>query len=228
MLVVAAAKKTTSTRKAPAKPKTPPAKSTKRSTAVSTAAKRRKREQERAKVAAAGGKRLTAAQKVMRDSMIVARLAAGDPRAEVARDAAVTVRTVERVAKEARAQRSPIEEAPMDRLEDLARGFVRDIADFRSAAWAWFDVNQAASLGALKGASEARMRLATMLENVGKLPSNLEVFRTEMEMQHIAEEMGVVLLAVQKGERSLDEALHFFASLATNRGRERLTEVAGA
>jgi hypothetical protein len=62
---------------------------------------------------------------------------------------------------------------------------------------------------------------------VGKLPSNLELFRSEMEMMRIAEQMGEVLAGVRDGEKSAEDAIEFFRELVTNRGRAALPEVAG-
>lgn len=142
--------------------------------------------------------------------MIVAGVAAGEDKRDVAKRAGVTVRTVERVVAAAEDVRSPLERTPMELLEGMARDSMRSIADLESMAFAWLDLNQSASLGAKKAAGEERARLAALLAEVGKLPSNLELFRSEMEMQRIAEEMGRALLAVRDGSMTLDQAIEVF------------------
>lgn len=217
--------------KAPAKGKAKPpagargARQQARKTQASTTKRKADAAAKRAKDARATGKRLTSAQTVLRDSMIRARYAQKVPWAAIAREAGVTVRSCQRVVEAARAVPSPLDAHPMELLEELARGFERSIGDYEAMAFAWADSNQSASLGAKKAADETRARLATLMANVGKLPSNLELFRSEVEMQRIAEKMLEFMAAVAEGSRSPEEAMEYLHELVMERGRRMLPQV---
>lgn len=165
-----------------------------------------------AKDQGATGGRLPSAKTQLRDSMIVARVAQGLSYAVVAEEAKVTKRTVERVVAAARL-RSPLEEQPMRLLEELAVGLRLAIGDFEAMALAWFDSNQSAALGAKKASVEARAQLATLMADVGKLPSNLELFRTETALRRVAEEMLKTMRAVAAGEMDVSEAIDRFREM---------------
>lgn len=174
-----------------------------------------------AKGAGATGRRLGSAKQQLRDSMIVARKAQGLSNAMIASEARVTERTVERVLADRRGVRSPLDESPMQLLEELAVGFRLAIGDYEAMALAWFETNQTAALGAKKAADETRIRLAAFLSDVGKLPSNLELFRSEAEMQRIAEEMVRTMQAVAAGEMDASEAVEVFRRLAARRAEQQ-------
>lgn len=183
----------------------------------------------KAKGAGATGPRLSAAKQALRDSMIVARAAQGMPYAVIAVEAGVGVRQVERVVAGRRGIRSPLEDSPMDLLDELAVGYRLSIGDFEAMALAWFESNQSASLGAKKAADETRARLAALLEVVGKLPEDLELFRSEVQMQRIAETMAQTMRAVADGGLEAAAAVEVFEELIGRRpGRVlRITERAG-
>lgn len=213
-------------KKAPAKGSRTPARRAKKT--VSAAAKKKAdAAAQRAKAAGATGRRLSAAKAQLRDSMIVARKAQGMGNDAIAAEAGVTTRTVERVLAERRGVQSPLDQPSMDLLEDIATGLKLSIGDYEAMAVAWFDSNQSASLGAKKAADEARARLATLMAEVGKLPSNLELFRTEAALRQIAERMVEVMRAVEAGEMSAEEAAVEFGQLLTGAERRQLEAGAG-
>lgn len=181
-----------------------------------------------AKTAGAVGGRLSGAKKQLRDAMIRARVSEGRTYAEIAREAKVTTRTVERVIEDARKVRSPLEDAPMDLLTELATGHRSSIADFESMSAAWFDVNQQASLGAKKAADESRARLAMLLRDVGKLPEDLETFRSEIELTRIAQEMSRKMREFAAGDVEVGEVVEFFEGLIGLKPRLALVEGEGA
>lgn len=202
-----------------------PSKRSKNSTAAATT-KRANAAAAAAKKAGAKGSRLSAAKQQLRDSLIMARKAQGLSNRVIAAEAGVTERTVERILADRRGVGSPLDDAPGKLLDELATGFRLSIGDFEAMALAWFDSNQSAALGAKKAADETRARLATLMADVGKLPTNLELFRSEMQMQRIAEEMVNVMRAVAAGEKDASEAVDFFRGLVAERSRE-LTETTG-
>jgi hypothetical protein len=105
-------------------------------------------------------------------------------------------------------------------LEALATGFTRSIADYEAMAHLWLETNQSAALGAKKAADETRARLATLLAEVGKLPRDLELFRSEMEMMRIAQGMVETMRRVAAGEMSAEEAVEVFREAGARRRPE--------
>lgn len=185
------------------------------------AAKRKADAAAKAAVAAgAKGARLPAPQMGLRNSLILARREQGVPWGEVAKEAHVSVKTAQRVVDAANELPSPLDARPMELLEALARGLLRSIADYEGMAFAWQMTNQTAALGAKKAADETRGRLAGLMADVGKLPENLELFRSEMEMRRIAEEMVAVLEAVVAGERTAEDALRVFGQVLRSQHEE--------
>lgn len=175
-----------------------------------------------AKRAGARGARLSAAKRQLRDSLIMARKAQGVSNAVAAAEAGVTERTVERIIADRRGVGSPLDDSPGQLLDELAIGFRLSIGDFEAMALAWFDTNNSASLGAKKAADETRARLSALLAEVGKLPENLELFRSEMEMQRIAERMVGVMRGVAAGEMDASEAVDFFRGLLAEQAQRQL------
>ena len=152
------------------------------------------------------------------------------PHAVIAAEAKVSVRQVERIVAGNRGVRSPLEDTPMELLDELAVGYRLAIGDFEAMALAWFDSNQSASLGAKKAADESRGRLAALLEVVGKLPEDMELFRSEAQMQRIAETMAQTMRAVADGEMEPAAAVDVFEGLIGRRPAVRvigITERAG-
>lgn len=193
-----------------------------RQTRELTVEERAEREAANAKRAAAKGARLNSAQTGLRNSLIIARAAQGMEWKDIAKEAGISARQCQRVAEAARSVDSPVDESPMQLLEGIASGFARSIGDYERMAFAWADTNQSAALGAKKAADETRARLASLMAEVGKLPSNLELFRSEMAMQRIAEQMVGMMRAVAAGEKTPDEAVAFFRELVGQRARAQL------
>lgn len=219
-----AAAKGTTTRaaaKRPAAGKKPAAKAAR---AAKTAAgkKRADAAAQRAKQAGATGKRPSAGKKALRDSMILARAEQGVPWAEIAKEAGIDKRSCQRVVEQLREVPSLLDERPMKLLEDLVRSLTRSIADYEGLAFEWADTNHTAALGAKKAADETRFRLAVLLENVGKLPDNVELYRTEEEMRQIAEQMAEQLTLARDGRVTVEDAIEYFRSLVVDQRRGQL------
>lgn len=184
-----------------------------------------------AKAANARGKRLNASKAALRDSLIVARKAQDWPWEAIAAEAGITPRRCQQIVEEHRGIKSPLEELPMRLLEDLSMGLKLSIGDFEAMAAAHAEVNPAVALGAKKAANEARRDLLDLLQAVGKLPENLELFRTEAEMQRLAEQMVEKIEGVASGDVTPYEALMFFRGLVMRPGDlpapHELTETTG-
>lgn len=156
--------------------------------------------------------------------MIVARAAQGVPWEEIAREAGISIRSCQRAVETRKQMPTDLERAPMELVEEFTRDFRASIADYEAMAFAYSATNPTAALGAKKAADESRSRLINLLDNIGKLPDNFELFRSEVEMMLIAERMAEELRLLRDGHRSPQEVLDFFRSLVTRRQRRALPE----
>lgn len=163
-----------------------------------------------AKAAGARGRRLTAAKQALRDSLIVARAAQDWPVQAIAAEVDLSVEQVRRVLRGKRGVRSPLEETPMQLLEDLARGFKLSVGDLEAMAAAWVHDNHNAALGAKKAANDARRHFMDLMATVGKLPTDLELFQQEAALQRVADEMVQIMQSVERGETSAKDAVAAF------------------
>jgi predicted methyltransferase MtxX (methanogen marker protein 4) len=75
------------------------------------------------------------------------------------------------------------------------------------------EAHPAAAVGAMRLARETHTQYIQLLMALGKLPQNLELFRSEAMMQRIAEEMVEKLEAFVRGEVEAAELLVFFRTL---------------
>jgi len=166
--------------------------------------------------------RVTGTKRRLRDAMIVARATQQWTLDEIAAEAKVTQRTVARVLADARSVRSSLDASPMDLLDGLVTAFGESIATYHAMAHDVYEKNPSVALGALKAADHTRERLYTVLANVGKLPSDLETFRTEEELRRLADEMAETLMRVRDGHISFDDAIAFLRSAAKSAERPAL------
>lgn len=191
--------------------------------APKAAAKRAESAAQAAKAAGAvsrSGKGLTMAQRRLRDSAIVARLAAGWTQEMVAEEFGLTDRQVRRIASETQATLTALDKRPMQVLEDLLRGYERAVVDFEAMAHEWAAAHPNAAMGAKRAALDTRVAVAELLMRLGKLPRNLELFRSEAQMLRIAEEMVGKLEDLARGDASADDVLVFFRALLPDQPRE--------
>jgi len=169
----------------------------------------------------ARGARLTAGKQALRDSLIVARRAQDWTWEMIAVEAGVSVRQAQKVFKDAKGLRSPLDDSPMKVLEDLATGFKLSIGDFEAMAFANAETNPSVALGAKRAADEARTRYMELQQRVGNLPRNLRVFRSEARLRSIATEMFDVLTELRAGKITADEAFEHFQEIAFGKPDER-------
>lgn len=169
---------------------------------------------------AIGGKGLSAHQRQIRDTAVIARLATGVTQVMVAEEFKITERQVRRIETERAKMPSGLDERPMDILEGLMRAYRADIADFEAMAYLYRNSFPSAAVGAKKAARETRREYVEMLFALGKLPTNLELFKSEAAMMRYAEQMIDVLEALVRGDTSPEDALSFFRSLIPDRPAE--------
>lgn len=159
------------------------------------------------------------ARRRLRDTAIVAAVAAGQKPTKLAEDFAITPTRVRQILRDRSRAPSVLEARPMQLLEDLLRTYRDDIADLEAMARRYLDSHPAVALGAKRSAIETREKLVMVLESLGKLPDNLELFRSESEMLRVAEIMLDKLDGLRQGKLSGDEVFEFFRSLLLSRDR---------
>jgi len=172
-----------------------------------------------AKAKGATGGKLSVMARQLRDTAIRARDAAGWTSPMIADEFEITDRQVRRVLADGKKMPSGIDDAPMEILEDLLRGFRGSIASFEAMAFDYRESHPNVALGAKRAADDARDRYAQLLSVVGKLPDNLELFRAESVLRGIAKEMGELMPKLEAGEITATEASAFFRSLVTDGDR---------
>src|SRR2546423_904054 len=108
----------------------------------------------RAKRAGAIGPNGSDGRRSLRDSAILARAATRTPQREIGEEFGVSGRTVRAVLERARHARSPLEERPMQLIEDALRAYLRQRADLLVLAWVNAEKNSPVALGALRAAGD--------------------------------------------------------------------------
>ncbi len=208
-------KRTTTTRAPKRTAKTPT--KTRKARVPRTASEAAEKAAAKAKANAATGRNVTIMQRQLRDTAIRARDAAGWASLMIADEFGITDRQVRRVLAGGAKLPSGIDDAPMEILEDLLRGFRGSIASFEAMAFDYRESHPNVALGAKRAADDARDRYAHLLSVTGKLPNNLELFRAESVLRRLADEMIDAMVKVEQGEMSGADAGAFFRSLVTKR-----------
>lgn len=168
--------------------------------------------EERAKQAGARGGRLRVAQRALRDALIVQRVTEGWSWAMIAEEAAISARQCQRVANEYAENPSPLDVAPTQLIEELARGYRQSVSTFTALA-ASAD-NTAAAVGALKGANDAREKMIAVLQAVGHVPHDLGTLRLQRDVQQLALRMLDGVEAFERGDIDTGQLASIFYEMA--------------
>lgn len=159
-----------------------------------------------AKAKAAGAKgsadhgKMSPALKALRDSAIIASLHAGMEVREVGREFGITPRSVQRIWAAFKLRPTALDDRPMEIVERVLRTYEQQMRDYARVAHESFERQPAVAISALHRGAEAHERYLLLLSDVGKLPSNLELFRSEMEMRRVGEQMVDALDRLEREE----------------------------
>lgn len=125
-----------------------------------------------------GKKGLTNAEKSVRDTLIVERVALGWGWEDVAKEAGLSIEQTKRNYR-ARLKALPqlLEMDPMKIIELLVQGFQNSILDLETMAKDYGEKHPSAAVGAKKAAVETRKDLAQLLQATGQLPHELGTLR---------------------------------------------------
>lgn len=160
---------------------------------------------------------LTKLQLALRDTAIVAALHAGEDSKAVAKEWGITRRSVQRTAESFAARRTALDDRPMEIIERLLRTYEQQLADFSRMMVAHAERTPAVAIAAMKGYTDTLERYTLLLSDIGKLPDNLELFRSETEMIRTGEVMLAKVKQLEDGELSAFELGEFFRGLMTAR-----------
>jgi hypothetical protein len=157
---------------------------------------------------------LTPAQQVLRNAAIVAAVHGGATAKEVGRRYKITARSVERIVAAFRERPTALDDRPVEIIERLLREYEQQMEGFAVVAEQVVDSWPAVTVGALKAKADSLERYTMLLRSVGKLPENLELFRTETEMRRFVALMLTKMRQVEDGEITTADAVAFFKELA--------------
>lgn len=131
------------------------------------------------------GRKLTNAEKEIRDSLIVERRMLGWEWEDIATEAGLSVDQCQRNYR-AKIKNLPqlLSMKPMKILEMLLAGFQIAVLDFEMMAQTYAEKNPAAAVGAKKAAVETRKEIATLLQSTGQLPHDLGELRILTDVRH--------------------------------------------
>lgn len=160
---------------------------------------------------AARGARLRAAEKAMRDALIVQRVHESWTWPMIAEESGISVRQAQRVWESFRDQASPWDVDPSVYVEELARGYRITVGQFTALA-ATAD-NTAAAVGALKGANDAREKMMALMQSVGIVPEDLGTLKLHRDVRAVAVEMLDTMDAFERGELTAEMVTEVFREM---------------
>lgn len=146
------------------------------------------------------GELLKGEKLVLRDAAIASHVAAGWRIEDAAKEFGVSARTARAVVQRSKAMSSPMDRTPMELVERLMRESERAALALQRLALKYENVNPSATVGAWKAAQEERRILADMLVEIGKMPRELEWFRTTAEVSHMVGELLERIERMERGE----------------------------
>ena len=170
---------------------------------------------------AARGARLRAAEKAMRDALIVQRVHESWTWPMIAEESGISVRQAQRVWESFRDQPSPWDVDPSTYVEELARGYRITVGQFTALA-ASAD-NTAAAVGALKGANDAREKLMALVQAVGIVPDDLGTLKLHRDVREVATRMLDTMEAFEQGELTPEMVMDVFREMMGIGPRAELT-----
>lgn len=155
--------------------------------------------------------RLSASQRAFRDGAIIAAVHAGEKVPDIAAEFDITTRQVRRIVKAFGSSHQVLDAEPMAIVRRMVQTYESQIRRFAALAASQEGSMPAVAVAALKGEAEAWERLLTLLAEVDKLPHNLELFRSEDEMNRIGDRLWEKVKAFEQGELSSSDILEFVA-----------------
>lgn len=154
--------------------------------------------------------KLTAGQRAFRDGAIMAGIHAGEKPSELAKEFGISLRQLRNVTKRFREGDTVLDEAPMEIVNRMIRTYELAMRRFAALADENRDRMPAVALGAVKAEVDAFEKLLGVLVATDKLPHNLELFRSEDEMNRIGVLMVEKVMAFERGEITASGVADFF------------------
>lgn len=137
------------------------------------------------------GKHLTAAERSIRDSLIVTRKAQNWPWAAIAKEVGIGVEATKKAHAEKKATMGHFMETDAAKIiERLMEGLEFSIGDLEQLAVASLEErNMSAAVSAKRAANEAREKLQNLMQTTGILPNDLGVIKHQLEFRVIVVEI---------------------------------------
>lgn len=159
------------------------------------------------------GPRLTNAQRVARDALIVQRRAQGWNMADIAEEAGIQVPAVSKIiARDADARDVRfLDQDPVETIEFTLREYHSSLVMYLMAARE--ARSTAEYVTAIRGKDATLERITKLYQAVGKLPRELGTLRHVIDFRGIGQEMVRALDALEAGEASVVEVRRFFELL---------------
>lgn len=171
----------------------------------------------RALAVGAIGPRVPNDKRRVRNAAIVASHLAGMKPNEIAVKYGLDASVVRRIIRGEQQIPTGLDERPMELVEQMIRAYRAKIVDFEDMAEEYREQAPATALRAKAYALQTWRELQTLLAAVGKLPSNLELFRSEGAFQSIFLQMLERLdEAAATGDPQMVELRLFLSSLLGN------------
>lgn len=137
-----------------------------------------------------GGRKLNSAEKSLRDTLIMQRVAQGWTWEEIGQEAQLSVSQCKRAYKaKKKVMKELLDMDPIDIIKDVIEGFQASIGDLEKMAVQYAEGHPSAAVGAKKGADESRRNLIQLLQSLGVLPQELGTMRFVVEIRQVVELM---------------------------------------
>jgi hypothetical protein len=135
-----------------------------------------------------GSKGLTNAEKSLRDTLIVQRVAQGWTWREISDEVGLSISQCKRAHKSKKQVMSDLLDMdPVEIVKRVIEGFEASIGDLEKMAFEYGASHPSAAVGAKKGADEARRNLIILLQSIGVLPHELGTLRYVREVRVIVD-----------------------------------------
>lgn len=149
-----------------------------------------------------GGRGLTNAEKSLRDSLIVQRVAQGWTWEEISQEVGLSVSQCKRAHRaKKRVMADLLDMDPVEIVKRVIEGFEASIGDLEKMAFEYAAEHPSAAVGAKKGADESRRNLVILLQSIGVLPHELGTLRFVREVRVIVD---LLVDSVDRFEKNLN------------------------
>lgn len=144
---------------------------------------------------------LSNAEKSLRDSLIVQRVAQGWTWEEISKEVHLSISQCKRAHRaKKKVMADLLDMDPIEIVKSVIEGFQLSIGDLEKMAYEYGAAHPSAAVGAKKGADDARRNLVVLLQSIGVLPNELGTLRYVREVRVIVD---ILVESVDRFEKHL-------------------------